>query len=70
MVFSPKVVAPIGIAPTLYSDYAYHLCIGLRSGCGKCMQQGCCEQIPALSGTEEDNAEDEDDAPSQQSPSK
>jgi hypothetical protein len=38
--------------------------------CDKCMQQGCCAQIPALSGTEEDNAEDEDDAPTQQLPSK
>jgi hypothetical protein len=34
--------------------------------CDKFMRQGCCEHIPALSGTEENNVEDEEDAPSQQ----
>jgi hypothetical protein len=34
--------------------------------CDKCMQQGCCGQIPARSGSNEDYGEDKHAAPAKQ----
>lgn len=32
----------------------------LKDLCPKCMEKGCCGRVPAVSGMEADNAEDEE----------